>query len=70
VKAEANHWFRAADVPGPRFVIIPWDLSLRDPMAKELHLCGMACAVKAMTKSMERREDVAVPEGVGFANAS
>lgn len=56
MKGEANHWFRAADMPGPRFVIIPWGLSLRDPNAKEMHLCGMTCVVKAMSKSMERTE--------------
>jgi hypothetical protein len=51
-KGEANHWFRAARVPGPRWVIIPWELSMRDEQAPVEHLCGLECAVKSMMRAM------------------
>lgn len=51
-KGEANHWYRASIVPGPRWVIIPWELSMRDPAAKEQHLCGLECATKSMMRAM------------------
>lgn len=55
VKGEANHWFRATRVPGPRFVIVPWDILLfrvPDPAATEQHLCGIVCATRALCKAM------------------
>lgn len=52
VKAEANHWFLACIMFGPRFVITPWGSELPDT-ASPLHLCGLSCAVKAMQKSMQ-----------------
>jgi hypothetical protein len=51
----AQHWYRVALAPGPRFIIIPWEYDLWKPDGViELHLCGMGCAVKAMTKTMEQ----------------
>jgi hypothetical protein len=57
LKQDANHWFRATEIAGPCFVIRTWeDPTLEfvspDEIEKELHLCGMGCAVKAMTKAM------------------
>lgn len=52
-KGESNHWFRLFRVPGPRVTIVPWDLPKRDERAEEKHLCGMACAMKAITKELE-----------------
>jgi hypothetical protein len=57
LKQEANHWFRAVKSHDPRFVIVPWEVNLDpDPDAgdESLHLCGMGCAVKAMSKAMEQ----------------
>lgn len=56
-KREANHWFRAASIPG-RFTVILWNddtfESLKNLSASaELHLCGLQCATKAMHKAME-----------------
>jgi hypothetical protein len=67
LKQETNHWFRATAVH-QGFVIVAWDfLTVQDgralPIVKrdgralpEIHLCGMECAVKAMTKAMEGGE--------------
>lgn len=59
VKGESNHWFWCARVPGPRFVVAAWDCVNCDPSVEIVevkHLCGMGCAVKAMTKAMESGE--------------
>ena len=52
-KGEANHWFKAAkfDDRYPGFKIIPWGTG---DIENEMHLCGMECAVKAMTKAMQQ----------------
>jgi hypothetical protein len=52
MKGEANHWFRAAALPGQRFVVSPWSQGLREPDATELHLCGMSCVTKLLTRTM------------------
>jgi hypothetical protein len=50
--------------PGPRFIIMTWEDGVLDRLSNpkdytatpgdKLHLCGMGCAVKAMTKAMEQ----------------
>ena len=56
LKEEANHWYRAVKTDEPRFVIVAWDPCAILPKGAPgvLHLCGMGCAVKAMTKAMEQ----------------
>jgi hypothetical protein len=65
LKEEANHWFRAAQVDEKprRFLIVSWEdpavantayLVSDGKPVKILELCGMGCAVKAMTKAMEQ----------------
>lgn len=62
-----QHWYRAARVPGavvPRFLIVSWEDNLMQRIDWEsfaelarvecLDLCGLPCAVKAMTKAMEQ----------------
>lgn len=62
LKEEANHWYKAL-VFGPppatsnRFMVALWDspyLEFAIEGKRILHLCGMGCAVKAMTKAMEQ----------------
>ena len=49
-KGDVNHWFQAWHDGG--FQIQKWnDL---DKGSKVQHLCGMECAVKAMTKAMQQ----------------
>ena len=58
LKEEANHWFRAAEIAGPCFMLMTWgdseELISPDEIEKTLHLCGMGCALKAMAKAMEQ----------------
>lgn len=61
LKEEANHWYRAIrwmrSIEGkpeePAFTIVTWGQKLECPGERQLHLCGMNCAVKAMTKAVE-----------------
>jgi hypothetical protein len=51
VRGESNHWFWLLNLPG-RCVIGEWGAPIRDENAKPQHLCGIGCAVKAMSKAM------------------
>ena len=63
--SDANHWYKAVQfdssaLPLRAFYIMPWNLAIDPPRGvfacigetKTLHLCGMECAVKAMTKAL------------------
>lgn len=69
LKEEANHWYKALVFRPPpaasnRFMVEPWDspnlgVAIKGEIGwvapeRVLHLCGMGCAVKAMTKAMEQ----------------
>lgn len=60
LKQEANHWYRGVSLDGPqRFTLFAWNCIPYPPgellrPARELHFCGMGCAVKAITKAMEQ----------------
>jgi len=52
VRKEANHWLLSWTENG-RFILCEWD----DDLAKEegiLHLCGGACALKALANYLAR----------------
>jgi hypothetical protein len=69
VKGEANHWYRATRLPGPRFVIVPWDTPLfrvPDPAATEQHLCGEGCATKALLRAMSGDDELQTPVKPNF----
>jgi hypothetical protein len=61
IKEEANHWYKALVFRTPpaaskQFMVAPWDSPDLEFVIEDeriLHLCGMGCAVKAMTKAME-----------------
>lgn len=54
VKGESNHWF-VADIDGSYFGILRWPPeSAESPSGERLHLCGLGCATKAMTKALQR----------------
>jgi hypothetical protein len=48
LKKESNNWYRAKVSDG-RFLLTHWSDILA---TQHLHLCGIGCAVKAMTEAM------------------
>ncbi len=54
-KGPSNHWYRAYWVPGvagPQFVCYTWATIPKAEGSRQLHLCGMDCLVRCMTKAM------------------
>lgn len=54
VKGETNHWFRAL-TEGRSIVFTPWDEPIGYPDDKdrpERHLCGHACAIQLLSKTI------------------
>lgn len=67
VKQEANHWYRASRNDAPSFYIVPRHDEYT--ATKEMHLCGLECAGKAMHKALAGEgKGSSVPDPSGQGN--